>query len=76
MWYNYFKLNLKEAVMSFIEKLNAENVVALEEKLKKGQPLVVKLGFDPTSPDLHFGHFVVLRGLRKFQDAGHIAVVK
>lgn len=59
--------------MSFIEKLNAENIVALEDKLKKGRPLVVKLGFDPTSPDLHFGHFVVLRGLRKFQDAGHIA---
>lgn len=56
-----------------IKSLNAETVVALDEKLKKNRPLVVKLGFDPTSPDLHLGHFVVLRGLRKFQDAGHKA---
>ncbi len=56
-----------------INDLNAENVVALEEKLLLGRPLVVKLGFDPTSPDLHFGHYVALRGLKKFQEAGHIA---
>lgn len=56
-----------------INDLNAENVVALEEKLSLGRPLVVKLGFDPTSPDLHFGHYVALRGLKKFQEAGHIA---
>ena len=35
-----------------IKSLNAETVVALDEKLKKNRPLVVKLGFDPTSPDL------------------------
>ena len=56
-----------------ISELNADTIVALDEKLKLGRPLVVKLGFDPTSPDLHFGHYVALRGLRKFQDAGHIA---
>lgn len=42
---------------------------------KKGQPLVVKLGVDPTAPDIHFGHTVVLRKLRQFQDAGHQAVL-
>ena len=42
---------------------------------KTGQPLVVKLGVDPTAPDIHFGHTVVLRKLRQFQDAGHQAVL-
>lgn len=58
--------------MNFNE-LNAEKIVALEEKMSLNRPLVVKLGFDPTSPDLHFGHYVALRGLKKFQDCGHIA---
>lgn len=56
-----------------VNDLNAENVVALKEKLELNRPLVVKLGFDPTSPDLHFGHYVALRGLKKFQESGHIA---
>jgi tyrosyl-tRNA synthetase len=45
----------------------------IEAKLAQaqGRPLVVKLGFDPTSPDLHLGHAVVLRKLRDFVDAGH-----
>lgn len=51
--------------------LNAEQVVDLEEKLKLEKKLVVKLGFDPTSPDLHLGHYIVLRGAKKFQDKGH-----
>ena len=38
---------------------------------KNGQPLVVKLGCDPSHPDLHIGHAVVLRKLRHFQDLGH-----
>ncbi|MBR7158906.1 MAG: tyrosine--tRNA ligase [Alphaproteobacteria bacterium] len=38
---------------------------------KENRPLKVKLGFDPTAPDLHLGHAVVLRKLRQFQDAGH-----
>ena len=41
------------------------------EKLKKGQPLRVKAGFDPTAPDLHLGHTVLLNKLRQFQDLGH-----
>jgi tyrosyl-tRNA synthetase len=55
-----------------------ETVVTREELLKKlqaGRPLRVKLGCDPTAPDLHLGHSVVLRKLRQFQDLGHKAVL-
>ncbi len=52
---------------------------ALVSKLKKsvqtGKPLIVKLGCDPSRPDLHLGHSVVLRKLRQFQDLGHTAVL-
>jgi len=47
----------------------------LVEKLKENRELVVKLGVDPTSPDLHLGHSVVLNKLRAFQDLGHRAVL-
>ena len=47
----------------------------LERKLALGRPLRVKLGIDPTGPDIHLGFAVVLRRLRAFQDAGHIAVL-
>ena len=43
----------------------------LIEKLKQGKKLTVKVGFDPTAPDLHLGHTVVLRKMRQFQDLGH-----
>ncbi|HET7201060.1 MAG TPA: tyrosine--tRNA ligase [Burkholderiales bacterium] len=43
----------------------------LREKLKTGRPLRVKLGLDPTAPDLHLGHTVVINKLRQFQDLGH-----
>ncbi|MBE9579522.1 MULTISPECIES: tyrosine--tRNA ligase [Moraxella] len=43
----------------------------LLKKLAKGRPLRIKLGMDPTAPDLHFGHTVVLNKLRHFQDLGH-----
>src|SRR5258706_8588770 len=43
----------------------------LQAKFKKGKPLRIKLGVDPTAPDLHLGHLVVLRKLRTFQDLGH-----
>jgi tyrosyl-tRNA synthetase len=48
---------------------------ALAEKLKLGRPLRVKLGVDPTAPDLTLGHTVVLSKLREFQDQGHTAVL-
>ena len=47
----------------------------LERKLAEGRPLRVKLGVDPSRPDLTLGHAVVLRKLRSFQDAGHAAVL-
>src|ERR1700712_3611295 len=40
-------------------------------KLKRGQPLRIKAGFDPTAPDLHLGHTVLLNKMRQFQDLGH-----
>ncbi|MGV6825760.1 MAG: tyrosine--tRNA ligase [bacterium] len=43
----------------------------LEKKLKRGKPLRVKAGFDPTAPDLHLGHTVLINKLRQFQDLGH-----
>ena len=47
----------------------------LERKLDEGRPLRVKLGIDPTAPDIHLGHTVVLQKLREFQDAGHLVVL-
>ena len=43
----------------------------LVERLKSGRPLRVKAGFDPTAPDLHVGHTVVLNKMRQLQDLGH-----
>ena len=43
----------------------------LIKKLEKGRPLIVKAGFDPTAPDLHLGHFVLLKKLKHFQELGH-----
>src|SRR6202034_1041462 len=49
--------------------------VELESKIARGRPLRVKLGIDPTAPDIHLGHTVVLRKLRDFQDAGPLVVL-
>ncbi len=46
-------------------------VEELKKKLKKGKPLRVKAGFDPTAPDIHLGHTVLINKLRQFQDLGH-----
>lgn len=52
---------------------------SIEEKVllstKEKRPLIVKLGFDPTAPDLHLGHTVVLKKMKEFQDAGHTVVL-
>jgi tyrosyl-tRNA synthetase len=53
----------------------AELAEKLTEVVKKGRQLRVKLGLDPTSPDIHLGHTVVLRKMRQFQDLGHRAVL-
>jgi tyrosyl-tRNA synthetase len=47
---------------------------SLQEKLGRGRPLTVKVGFDPTAPDIHLGHTVLMRKMRQFQDLGHRVV--
>ena len=47
---------------------------ALRVKLARGTPLTVKVGFDPTAPDIHLGHTVLMRKMRHFQDLGHRVV--
>ena len=54
---------------------DVELIEKLERSAKTGQPLRVKLGMDPTAPDIHLGHSVVLRKMRQFQDLGHQAVL-
>jgi len=52
----------------------AEEILVLDElreKLKEGRPLRIKAGFDPTAPDLHLGHTVLINKLRQFQELGH-----
>src|SRR6266480_6360152 len=69
-----------EEQLSYIKKGVAEIIpepelaVKLEASRKTGKPLRVYLGVDPTAPDLHLGHTVVLRKLKHFQDLGHTAV--
>jgi tyrosyl-tRNA synthetase len=46
----------------------------LEERLRAGRPLRVKAGFDPTRPDLHLGHTVLMQKMRQFQDLGHTVI--
>jgi tyrosyl-tRNA synthetase len=63
---------LKKGVVEIIRE--PELRAKLEKSLASGKPLRVKLGMDPTAPDLHLGHTVVLRKLKHFQDIGHIAI--
>ncbi|MGO5066765.1 MULTISPECIES: tyrosine--tRNA ligase [unclassified Clostridium] len=58
------------------EIINVEDLKnKLEKSQKTGKPLTVKLGLDPTAPDIHIGHSVVLRKIRQLQDLGHRAVI-
>ena len=62
-----------EESLSIIRR-GAEEILLEDElvkKLKKGRPLRIKAGFDPTAPDLHLGHTVLINKLRQFQDLGH-----
>ena len=63
---------LKKGVAEIIRE--SELKAKLEASLKTGTPLRAKLGIDPTAPDLHLGHTVVIRKLKHFQDMGHIPV--
>jgi tyrosyl-tRNA synthetase len=66
--------------LAYIKKGSAEIVkeselrAKLEKSLASGKPLRVKAGFDPTAPDLHLGHTVLLRKLKHFQDLGHTVI--
>jgi tyrosyl-tRNA synthetase len=66
--------------LAYIKKGSAEIIresdlrAKLERSLKTGKPLRIKLGMDPTAPDLHLGHTVVLRKLKHFQDLGHTII--
>ncbi len=51
--------------------IEAELIEKLRSSIKSGQPLRIKAGFDPTAPDLHLGHTVLINKLRHFQDLGH-----
>jgi tyrosyl-tRNA synthetase len=69
-----------DAQIAYLRKGAAEIIreedlrAKLESSIKSGKPLRVKLGVDPTAPDLHLGHTVVLRKLKHFQDLGHTAI--
>lgn len=62
-----------EEELEQIERGSEELLIKAEllEKLKTGRPLRIKAGFDPTAPDLHLGHTVLINKLRHFQDLGH-----
>ena len=66
-----------EAALAEIKR-GAEEILVEEEliaKLKEGRPLRIKLGMDPTAPDIHLGHTVILNKLRTFQDLGHEVIL-
>lgn len=68
-------INIEHQVQELLR--GAEEVLpdgGLEAKLKSGRPLVVKAGFDPTAPDLHIGHTVLINKMRQFQELGHQVV--
>src|ERR1700716_1845258 len=64
---------LLETPLEIIKRGSDELLVEeeLKTKLARGKPLVVKAGFDPTAPDLHLGHTVLLNKMRQFQQFGH-----
>ena len=65
--------DLRVGAVEVLPEGGLEAKLALAER--EGRPLRIKLGVDPTAPDLHLGHTVVLNKLRQFQDAGHVAVL-
>jgi tyrosyl-tRNA synthetase len=68
--------NLEKLSRGTVEIYSKEELAErLGESAKSGKPMRIKLGLDPTSPDIHLGHTVVLRKMRQFQDMGHKAVL-
>src|SRR6476469_1641742 len=75
-----FKEILVEEQLEYIRKgsveiIREEELIAkLKKAQKTGKPLRVKAGFDPTAPDIHLGHTVLIRKMKHFQDLGHTAI--
>jgi tyrosyl-tRNA synthetase len=70
------KMTDLEAALGLIARGTDEitKLEELEERFKLGRPLRVKVGFDPTAPDLHLGHTVIINKMRQFQDLGHTVI--
>jgi tyrosyl-tRNA synthetase len=70
---NYLKMNDIQSQLALIKRGAEELLIEAElvEKLKTGRPLRIKAGFDPTAPDLHLGHTVLINKMRHFQELGH-----
>ena len=77
--YNYVLMSIDEQ-LSFLKKGTVDLIreddlrKKLERAANTGKPLRVKLGLDPTAPDIHIGHTVVIRKLRAFQELGHTVI--
>src|SRR5688500_10632127 len=73
VWRNWESMLTAEEQLAELKRGTAEILLEAEllTKLRRGQPLRVKAGFDPTAPDLHLGHTVLINKMRRFQDLGH-----
>ena len=71
-------LNINETNLNHILENGVTEIIIekeLRERLKSGKPLRLKMGFDPSAPDIHLGHTVGLKKLKEFQDIGHQVVL-
>lgn len=66
-------MSIKDSALTTIKRGVTETLLEseLKERLHSGKPLKIKAGFDPTAPDLHLGHTVLINKMRQFQDLGH-----
>ena len=70
------KEQLDEILRGAAEVISEEDLLAKFERSEKtGKPLIIKLGLDPSAPDIHLGHTVVLQKMRQFQKMGHTVVI-
>ena len=72
-------INIKESIdiieRGTVEIIDKEQLLSkLEKSQKNKRPLIIKAGFDPSAPDIHLGHTVLLRKLKHFQELGHRVV--
>lgn len=64
---------IKKGVETFVQEEELKE--KLERSVRENKPLIIKLGLDPSAPDIHLGHAVVLRKIRQMQDLGHKAII-